>query len=372
MRGSIVKKGKKYYIVLDLDREPGEKRNQKWISGFDRRKDAEDALPGVMIEYQNGFLQASDPKITVKKYLTDWIDAHEDKLAKSTAKSYRETINNYLIPNIGSIKLRNLAPASIQKLYKHLLKDLSPTTVLYVHRILKGALKQAVFLKLIPYNPADAVKPPRKADPKDNTLKIDDVPKILEALTEPLYTCVLIALTTGLRRGEICALTWDMVDTKSARIYVSESVRDIKGELVITKTKTGKGRTVVIMNELVRHLEKIQRQQKEDRLFFGAEYKNDSNYVVRWEDGRRVKPDYISSAFHNAMIKLGFPDVRFHDLRHTHATMLLVSGTNPKIVQERLGHASITTTLNTYSHVIPDMQSESVSKLEHDLFKKIK
>jgi len=372
MRGSIVKKGKKYYIVLDLDREPGEKRNQKWISGFDRRKDAEDALPGVLIEYQNGFLQSSDPKITVKKYLTDWIDAHEDKLAKSTAKSYRETINNYLIPNIGSIKLRNLAPASIQKLYKHLLKDLSPTTVLYVHRILKGALKQAVFLKLIPYNPADAVKPPRKADPKDNTLKIDDVPKILEALTEPLYTCVLIALTTGLRRGEICALTWDMIDTKSARIYVSESVRDIKGELVITKTKTGKGRTVVMMNELVRHLEKIQRQQKEDRLFFGAEYKTDSNYVVRWEDGRRVKPDYISSAFHNAMIKLGFAEVRFHDLRHTHATMLLVSGTNPKIVQERLGHASITTTLNTYSHVIPDMQSESVSKLEHDLFKKVK
>lgn len=185
-----------------------------------------------------------------------------------------------------------------------------------------------------------------------------------------MYLPVMLAITTGMRRGAIAAIQWDNVDLKKKMLYVQYSLQRIDGELKPMDTKTNKSRrSVALMDITIEALKEERKNQLERKLAYGEKYQ-DLNYVCCWDDGRPLDPDFISKKFNKIVKKLDMPQIRFHDLRHTHATMLLKQGTNPKIVQERLGHATISTTMDIYSHALPEMQKEATEKLEKSLFKK--
>ena len=232
--------------------------------------------------------------------------------------------------------LNAVKPENIDNIIDGMLaKPLSPTTAAYMYRVFSSALKDAAEDGIINKNPADFIKPPRK---KKNTVKSHD-PEVARVLIgkakEPLKTAIIIAYTTGMRRGEIMALNWEDIQGNKIRVRRSRSDQETK------ETKSGKPRTIIAFPVLLKHFDTIKREK---------------GYVVVWPDGKSVRPGYISNSFRTLVKKLGMETVRFHDLRHIHATELLIANVHPSIVQERLGHSSISITLDLYSHVLPNIQ----------------
>ncbi|WP_207671430.1 site-specific integrase [Clostridium thermarum] len=214
-------------------------------------------------------------------------------------------------------------------------------------------------------NPTDNVKPPQ---PKDYEIKVWDAETssaFLEAIkNESIYLPVLIALQTGMREGEVCALKWDSIDLERKNLYVKHTLkRDSENEIELKAPKTKRSkRNIKLMDETVKELRHQKNIHRLNKIVLGKDYKDDE-YVCAWPDGRVIDPHYVCSRFVKLVKKYGFPELTFHGLRHTHATLLLLAGVHPKVVSERLGHSSITITLDLYSHVLPDMQQEAVDKL---------
>lgn len=356
------------------------KKKQKWIGGFKTKKEAEAALAEYIQKTNAGEITLAKD-ITFAEFLQEWIKNYcEANLAPRTLRRYSEIIRLYLIPRLGSIKLQDLRPFHIQQHYTWLLDKkegpgLAPATALYQHRIIHEALKHAVRWQLIPRNPADAVEPPKARKTEINILTPDHIAELLNFLYQEkhvLFIPTLLAVVTGMRRGEICGLQWSDIDFERKCLYVRHQLQRIDGELVLRETKTaGSRRPVVLDDTTIALLKKHKITQSEYRLMFGPEYASANiNYVCTWPDGRLLDPDYVTKAFGKILKKLNLPVVRFHDLRHTHATLLLQEGVNPKIVSERLGHTDIRITLNTYSHVLPSMQKEAAEKVANKLFNK--
>ena len=372
MRGHIRKRGAGYQIVVDIGRDPiTNKRKQKSIGGFKTKKEAEKALAQYISKIEKGeYFEAE--KISLKEFLDHWLETYAKvNVAPKTFIRYKEfcnTINNY----IGHNKLNQIKPAHIQKFYSVLIDEgrLSNSTILKIHRMLHLALKHAVMWQMIINNPTEAVTAPRVKKTEMSVWDSDTANKFLNDIKEtPIYIPTLLALTTGMRQGEICALKWDNINFSNGTISVVNSLQRLNGKLVIKPPKTDKSiRNISLMDFTIKELKEHRKKQLEYKLLFGENYQ-DENFVCAWEDGRPMDPHYVSSKFAKLVKQLNYPKIRFHDLRHTHATMLLQQGVNPKIVQERLGHSQVTVTLDIYSHVLPNMQKEAVQKLE-SLFQK--
>ncbi|MGB9813484.1 MAG: tyrosine-type recombinase/integrase [Thermovenabulum sp.] len=379
MRGHIRKRGSTWTIVFYVD--VNGKKKQKWIGGFKTKKEAEAALAEYIQKANAGEITLAKD-ITFADFLEKWIKNYcEANLAPRTLRRYSEIIRLYLIPRLGNIKLQDLRPFHIQQHYTWLLDKeegpgLAPATALYQHRIIHEALKHAIRWQLIPRNPADAVEPPKARKTEINILAPAQIAELLNFLYQEkhiLFIPTLLAATTGMRRGEICGLQWSDIDFERKCLYVRHQLQRIDGELVLRETKTaGSRRPVVLDDTTIELLKKHKIAQAEYRLMFGPEYEiANTNYVCTWPDGRLIDPDYITKAFTKVLDKINLPRVRFHDLRHTHATLLLQEGVNPKIVSERLGHTDIRITLNTYSHVLPSMQKEAANKVAKKIFGKV-
>lgn len=368
LRGHIRKRGNTYSIVVDLGKDPiTGKRKQKWFSGYKRKKDAEKALSDIISKIENGqYFEAKN--ITLKEYLDHWLETYAKvNVAPRTYTRYTEFANN-ISSYIGTIKLDKLKPALIQKYYSTLIEEgrLSKSTILKIHRMLHLALKHAVNWQVIPYNPTDAVTPPRPEKPEMKVWDIDTANRFLKEIKDTvMYIPVMLALQTGMRQGEICALKWENVNFRTGFISVVNTMQRINGQLTLKQPKTAKSiRSIALLDTTVSELKKHWKKQAELRLLFGQDY-NDNGFVCCWEDGRPLDPNYVSKKFNKLVRELDFPIIRFHDLRHTHATLLLEQGVNPKIVSERLGHSQIGITLDTYSHVLPHIQKEAVKKLDN-------
>lgn len=353
------------------------------------KQDADKLLVNILGEINKGeYMDLGDS--TMREYMKSWIEDYcKQNLAYRTLEGYKTIINNYVLPNLGGIKLVNLKPAHIQKYYTKMTtsKDdggagLSGTSVLYHHRIIREALSHAVNLGYIPYNPADRVQAPRKNKPDMKTLSIEQADYVLKTYKDHrAYLPILLAIKTGMRLGEICAIRWENVNLDTANISVTHALQRQGKNLVLKEPKTAKSRrNIPIPGDLVTELKKVSHQHKANRLAFGAGY-DQRGFVCAWEDGRPLEPVWVGKEW-RSIIKddkqrsekkktdRHIPDgVRFHDLRHTHATILLSQGVNLKIVQERLGHESIATTGDIYSHVTPDMQMQAVNVLD-EVFKK--
>ena len=248
-------------------------------------------------------------------------------------------------------------------------KGLSPRTVLHSHRVLREALAHAVSWGLLGRNVCEAVDPPRPQRKAMEAIDSADVQKFLDVAAESPYGPIFfLALYTGMRRSELLGLRWSAVDLEGKTVSVTETLQRITGKgLLVLQPKTSRSRRLMSLPpSAVALLRGLRVKQIDERASLGVEW-HQSDYVFSHFDGSPVDPDAVTHAFARVIKKAGLPHLRFHDLRHTHASLMLKQGVHPKIVSERLGHASITITLDTYSHVLPGLQEAAALKFEEGL-----
>jgi len=242
---------------------------------------------------------------------------------------------------------------------------LSSRTVRYTHAVIYSALKQALKEQLIARNVAEAVVLPAQQKKEIRPLTTEEVHRLLSAAKDDrLYPAFLLELGSGLRRGELLGLRWQDVDLKAGVITVRQSLIRTRAGLVFQEPKTERSkRNLPLPPAVVRELKAHRARQAEEKLLLGPDYE-DRGLVFCLENGKPLDPRNFTRHFELLLKKAGLPHVRFHDLRHTHATQLLGLGVHAKIVQERLGHTTISTTLDTYSHAVPGLQEEAARKLD--------
>ena len=368
MPGSLRKRGEQTWEVRsELGRDPdtGKRRfRYQYVQGT--KKQAEQALTATLHRRDTG-TDVVPTRITVGEFLDRWLrDYAEVNVAPSTFQRYRQIVNR-LKPHLATVRLQALRPAHIQETYGSLLRaGLALRTVLHHHRVLRQALQQAVRWQLIAHNPADAVTPPRPERTEMRTLDPSGVHRLLDGCAdEQLRALISTAVTTGMRLGELLGLRWSDCDLAGGTIYLSRAAQYLAATGVTFRTpKTSRSRRSIALSiDAVAVLRAHRARQLEARLAVGPGYRN-GDLVFATAGGDPIPPYRVSATFSTLVKRLGIGPLRFHDLRHTAATLMLRAGVHPKIVSERLGHATVAITLDTYSHVLPDMQRDAAAALE--------
>ena len=340
----------------------------KWVGGFDTEEAAKAARDEARIRARRGeFVNRSTS--TVAGYLAEWVEAHAATVKPKTFAGYRYDIDHYIVPRIGRMRLQALRPAVISKLYRELAehggrdgRPLSATTVSHIHRTLRKALADGVDVEqVLAVNPAARSKRPRSsASEPIQVWTVQQLGAFLNtAGSHRLFAFFRLAAYTGARRGELLYLRWEAVDLNAAEVTFGGSTAVIRGQRVEGTTKGGRSRMVSLDRDTVVVLREHRRQQAEERLAAGSAW-NDSGglvFVSRW--GEPLHPDTVSGLMtklidrHNqAGPATLLPHARLHDLRHLHATTLLLAGVPVHVVAARLGHADPAVTLRVYSHVL--------------------
>ncbi|MCX0411765.1 site-specific integrase [Clostridium perfringens] len=373
MQGSIRKRGNTWYYSFDLGKVDG-KRKRKEKGGFKTKTEAQKALREAINNYENCGTIVNDTNITFSDYLDYWFKEYVTINCKfNTQKYYLGIIQNHLKPILGSYKLKSLSPNVLQEfLNKKYISGLSKSSLSNFYGVLSGSLKMAVYpYKFIKENPMQYVKIPKNSNTKVTQEKIkvltlDEFKTILNRFPfgSNFYIPLQIAFNTGLRGGEVCALTWDNIDFDNKTLTVEHTLIE-KGngifELGTPKTKSS-FRTIALGDTLINILKKHRTFQKENKLKYGEYYSN-SNYICTKENGQLITTSslkYLSRVVNYELLI----DFTFHALRHTHATMLLEGGANFKDIQKRLGHSKLSTTMDTYSHVTNKITTDTVNILE--------
>ena len=391
MKGHLENRGKNVWlIVLELGKDDTGKRLRDTSTFHGYKGQAEEEMVRLLRKITTGTYVANS-RMTVAEYLKHWLAAYaKPSVGERTYERYEGIVTQHLTPGLGRHKLAKLRPLQIQAYYAealesgryrrerkservHSKKDdvpetvktgLSAQTVVHHHRVLREALRQAVKWQMLSVNPADAVQPPRAEHKEIRALDEDGTANLLRSLEgSPMCLPATVAVGTGLRRGELLGLRWQDVDLKAGKLAVRQNLQQTRDGLLFKSPKTAKGsRSLSLMPSTVEALRAHKRAQAARRLEKGPAYR-DHDLVLCEDDGSPWSPNRFSAQWHKAMREKG-RSVRFHDLRHTHATLLLRQGTHPKVVSERLGHATIGITLDTYSHVLPDMQDEAAKRLD--------
>ena len=368
MRGHIVKRGKNSYsIAISMGKDPGTgKYKQQWVSVKGTKMDAEKHLAELLHQLDNGtFIKPG--KTTLGEYLERWLKEYVwSNLAPRTAEGYESIVYCHLVPALGNIPLNQFKPEHLQRYYSEKLSRgrydgkgaLNRTTVSHHHTCIHCALRMALKWGLIHHNPADAVTAPRPQRSEMQTMNEDDLHNFLEAAKKtPYYVLFYLALFTGMRRSELLALRWCDMDLLLCQIYVNRTLHHLRsGEIVLRAPKTTKGRRMISLSpSAAMLLQEYKDGQSSQCNMLGRSLK-DEDLVFSDTNGNPLLPDTVSHAWVKLMKRVGLDRIRLHDARHTHASLLLKQGVHPKVVQERLGHATISTTLDLYSHVSPGLQ----------------
>jgi integrase len=375
MRGSISRRGDGWTLKLELPRRTDGRRKYAYDTIHGPKKAAERRLAEMVHEIVGGtFFEPS--RMSVGEFLDQWLGQTAGGLTARTRERYRSIIDRHLKPALGRIALAKLTPLHLQAYYTEALKNgrtdgtgaLSPATVLKHHHILHRALRQAVRWQLIARNPADAVEPPRALRTEMRALDSAQTAALLAAAADTrLAMPILLAVSSGMRRGELLGLRWRDVDLVAGTVAVRQTINETSEGIAFAGPKTTKSRRVLpIGATTVAALKRYRAEQDERRLTMGARY-HAADLVFCLPDGSPWSPSAFSLAFGRLLRKTELPRIRFHDLRHTHASQLLAQGVHPKIVSERLGHANIGITLDTYSHVLPGLQQEAVAAYDEAL-----
>jgi len=350
-----------------------EGRKRRSVSGK-TRAEVSRKLTEAMADRDGGLLHDAG-KLTVGEYLNRWLaDSVKGTVKETTYANYAYIAHKHVSPALGHVKLKTLTPAHVRDLYGEKARtNLAATTVKKMHVVLRKALSQTVSDGLIPRNAADGVKPPRVGAPGEEIKPIgsEACAKFLEASRgERLEALYVLAVHCGLREGELLALRWEDVYLEAVRptMLVRRTLtrgEDGRGWVVGASTKSGKGRRVRLTRRAVTALKDHRKRQLEERMCLAGLWQ-DQGLVFAGETGSFINPSNLRNrSFKRIKARSGVrEDLRFHDLRHTCATLLLSEGVNAKVVSELLGHASITITLNIYSHVLPDMQDSAADAME--------
>ena len=316
-------------------------------------------------------------KMTLAQWLNIWSTEYWNDIKESTCASYRATIKNHIIPNLGAVKLDALNAHTVQKFLNSLSKEsdshtaLNPKTVHNVHGVLHKALAQAVAIGYLRANPTDACTLPKKIHKKISPLDEDTTALFLEAVKGHRFEYIyLTTIFTGMRRGEVCGLTWDCVDFATGSITINKQLkkeRGVGGAYVLPlSTKNDKARTIVPAPFVMDILKAQKVQQAKWRLKAGPIWEGCplGDMVFTDELGRHLVPDTVYENFKRIMRSLGFPETRLHDLRHTFAVASIRAGDDIKTVQGNLGHATAAFTLDVYGHVTDQMKRESADRMQ--------
>jgi integrase len=339
------------------------------------RKAAEKELRRLLRTLDTG--EHVDPsRMTVREWLATWLAAVREEVSPKSHERYSEIVDNFLVPELGALAITKLVPSHIQAAYSKWAVEgrrdgksggLSPRTRRHIHRILSSALARAVEQQVLARNPAEAFKKrlPKVERREMTTLSADHSARLLAAIKHTrIYWPVLLALSTGMRRGEVLALRWKNVDLERGSLRVTESLEQTKAGIRFKAPKTERTRAITLPSFAVDELRRLKRQQAEELLRLGIRQSGETLVCAR-ADGAPLQPQSLTHQFTRLISRVKeLPHVRFHDLRHSHATQLLLAGVHPKIAQERLGHATITTTLDLYSHVTETMQSDAAERLD--------
>jgi integrase len=369
MRGSIRKRGGTYTYVLDLPPDPVTgRRRQKTKGGFRTKRECQAALNEAIMTVQTGtYVEAS--RRTVRSFLLEeWLpDREPPKLRPTTYANYQTQITTHVVPGLGSVELQRLSPAQLNAFYRSLLAEgrrdgrgLAPKTVKNIHAILHRALKDAVRWGYVVRNVADAVEPPKGRSPEMQVWTPEQLRAFLtHARTDRLYAAWLLVATTGMRRGELAGLRWVDLDLDAGRASPRRPRVVVNYAVEVSEPKTARGRRSVALDALtVAALREHKERQAEDRAVVGPGWQ-DSGLVFTRPDGAPIHPDLISDWFGRLAREAGLPKIRLHDVRHSYASAALAAGIPAKIVSERLGHATVQITLDTYSHVLPGLDAQA-------------
>ena len=310
--------------------------------------------------------------LTLGEYLERWLEGSvKGSVWHTTYRDYAGHVRNHIAPELGRLKLAKLTSAHVQALYrKKLDSGLSPRTVKYIHATLHKALEQAVKWRLVPYNVSDAAVKPRQERRETLALTLEQVLTFLRVAREAqdrFEALYVVAVFTGMRPGELLALRWSdlVLDGPKPEARVRRSLsKDDSGRHIFKRTKTEKGRSVSLMPQVVEALSTHRRRQAEERLRYSGLWQ-DQDLVFPNTTGAPMDWDNLTARNYRPLREAaGLPkNTRFYDLRHTFATLMLEQGENPKVVQEILGHSQITHTMDTYSHVTPNMQGAAFGRL---------
>jgi integrase len=352
-------------IRVDLPEQDGKRRQAQRT--YKTKREAEQGLRAWLADIEGGtYVERSGQ--TVGAYLSWWLEAcAAHRVKPSTLDSYRRLIAGYVIPALGGTALQSLTASRVQAFYAACLAPgggksggaLSPRTVRYMHTLVKMALAEALRLGLVSRNVADAVRPPKEVRPVAGAWGPAEVRRFLAAAQhDSLWPLWLLAVHTGLRRSEILGLQWRDLDLDAGLLVVRHSAILVGNELRLVRGAKRGGHTVALAAVCVAALRAHRTRQAQMRLLLGPLW-HDHDLVFAGESGGPVHPVTLGRHFRQMVKEAGLPPLPFHGLRHTHATIMMLAGVHPKVVSERLGHADIHITLQTYSHVQPLMQAQA-------------
>lgn len=361
--GSIYQRADGVWVAsVSLGTENGRRRRR---TVYGRTKtEVKQKLQALLAELQTKGTIPDPTRLTVAQYLDQWAQWAAGTVRPSTMESYRVKLEKYIKPAIGHIQLDRLQPFHIQALYDQMLASgLSRRTVEYTHAILRRAMRRAVKLRLIPAAPTDGVDAPRAEHREMTVLTPDQLEKLAQALSDdPLGPLYYLAMVTGARRGELIALRWDDIDWENRTVTINRAATVVNNEIRFDAPKSRHSRrTIPLTEEAIAVLRRHRIAQAEQKLRLGPLYE-DHGLVFPRPNGRPQEPSQVSKHFRLILQRAGLPHVRLHDLRHTHATLMLAAGVHPRVAAERLGD-TVHVTMTTYSHVLPSMQQEVTEKL---------
>jgi integrase len=380
MKGHIRERSPGHWaIILDVrDPETGERR-RKWHSFKGTKREAQNEC-ARLITTMDGGAYVEPAKTTLGQFLERWIEYMASQVAPRTHERYAEIARKNIVPLLGNAVLTKLRPEQISSAYAKALTagrrdgggGLSPRTVHHMHRILRQALEQAARWNMLARNPADAVRPPKVERAAMQTYDLPETAALIEAARGTrMLIPTLLAVLCGLRRGEVLAVRWRHIDLEIGQVGIVESLEQTRAGLRFKETKSGRARTVALSATVIDELRGHRARQAQELLRLGIRLSPNTLVAAR-PDGEPMQPRSLTHEWEKLTMRRGLRRIRFHDLRHAHATHLLASGVHPKIASERLGHSSVGITLDLYSHVTRGMQVDAAALVDAALQSAIK
>lgn len=352
-----------YQVIVESEKDPITGKRQRQYKTVDgTKKEAESVMKRMINELENNGAIIKPSSMKLKDWLKEWMELYLPNIAETTRAGYNDRIKNKLVPYLGNTPLKDIKTSAIQEWITHLHKEegLAPKSVKNVFLNLKAALDKAVILRMIPYNPCTGVELPKLVKYNAEVYDDTEIAKLLDAArTTDIYLLVVLIVTIGFRRGEITALTWDDIEFEKNLLHIRNNTVMAGNKKVTKAPKTEAGiRDIYLGENVMTLLREEYAKYCADKLRLGKDFK-DSRCVIRKPNGEAFSPDSLTQKWIRFTNAHNLKHIRLHDLRHTCATAMLNAGISAKVIQKRLGHSDITTTLNIYAHALPSANKEA-------------